>query len=114
MIAQQHAEIDWNEILQKAKNRALGSGGAGATAMVIQVCSLMWMRTIMNYQVNNFSISSWLPNELPLVPIWYFNTYCCKNVVQARRYSTVLSRNCTGVTGKSRFALTSQLYLIYY
>lgn len=50
VIAQQHAEIDWNEILQKAKNRALGSGGAGATAMVIQVCSLMWMRTIMNYQ----------------------------------------------------------------
>jgi hypothetical protein len=45
-------EVNWGEILDKAKNRALGSGGAGATAMVIQVCSLMWMRTIMNYQVN--------------------------------------------------------------
>lgn len=43
-------EVNWGEILDKAKNRALGSGGAGATAMVIQVCSLMWMRTIMNYQ----------------------------------------------------------------
>jgi len=43
-------EVDWGEILDKAKKRALGSGGAGATAMVVQVCSLMWMRTIMNYQ----------------------------------------------------------------
>jgi len=45
-------EVDWGEILDKAKKRALGSGGAGATAMVVQVCSLMWMRTIMNYQVS--------------------------------------------------------------
>ena len=43
-------KIDWNEILDKATKRALGSGGAGASAMVVQVCSLMWMRTIMNYQ----------------------------------------------------------------
>ena len=44
-------EIDWEAILEKAANRALGSGGAGAMAMVFQVCSLMWMRTTMNYQV---------------------------------------------------------------
>jgi len=43
-------KINWNEILEKASKRALGSGGAGASAMVVQVCSLMWMRTIMNYQ----------------------------------------------------------------
>merc|ERR1712123_67050 len=47
---QQEVEIDWATILEKAKKRALGSGGAGATAMVFQVCSLMWMRTTMNYQ----------------------------------------------------------------
>jgi len=43
-------EIDWATILEKSKKRALGSGGAGATAMVFQVCTLMWMRTTMNYQ----------------------------------------------------------------
>merc|ERR1711935_312317 len=47
---QQEVEIDWATILEKAKKRALGSGGAGAIAMVFQVCSLMWMRTTMNYQ----------------------------------------------------------------
>ena len=44
-------DVNWSEIFEKAKKRALGSGGAGAVAMVVQVCSLMWMRTIMNYQV---------------------------------------------------------------
>merc|ERR1719394_2092328 len=43
-------QVDWSAIIEKGSARALGSGGAGATAMVIQVCSLMWMRTIMNYQ----------------------------------------------------------------
>jgi len=43
-------DVNWSEIFEKAKKRALGSGGAGAVAMVVQVCSLMWMRTIMNYQ----------------------------------------------------------------
>ena len=46
-------DVDWSAIIEKAKKRALGSGGAGAVAMVVQVCSLMWMRTIMNYQVGN-------------------------------------------------------------
>lgn len=39
-----------SEVLAKAGKRALGGGIAGAGAMVIQVCSLMWMRTTMNYQ----------------------------------------------------------------
>lgn len=38
------------EILQKAGNRAFSGGIAGAAAMGVQVCSLMWMRTTMNYQ----------------------------------------------------------------
>merc|ERR1719356_1720311 len=38
------------EQLKKAANRALGGGTAGAVAMVMQVGTLMWMRTIMNYQ----------------------------------------------------------------
>lgn len=38
------------ETLQKAGKRALGGGLPGAAAMGIQVTSLMWMRTTMNYQ----------------------------------------------------------------
>eukprot|EP00941_MAST-03F_sp_MAST-3F-sp1_P003181 g3181.t1 len=43
-------EIVWNEILAKAKNRALKGGKAGMAAMFLQVATLMWMRTTMNYQ----------------------------------------------------------------
>lgn len=32
---------------------AIKSGTAGASAMTIQVLSLMWMRTTMNYQFKN-------------------------------------------------------------
>lgn len=39
-----------NEIFHSASKRALGGGIAGASAMAIQVTSLMWMRTTMNYQ----------------------------------------------------------------
>lgn len=39
-----------SETLKKAGKRALGGGIAGASAMTIQVCTLMWMRTAMNYQ----------------------------------------------------------------
>jgi hypothetical protein len=37
-------------VLKKSINRALGGGIAGSAAMVIQVSSLMWLRTTMNYQ----------------------------------------------------------------
>jgi hypothetical protein len=37
-------------ILKRAAKSALGGGISGAMAMAIQVTSLMWMRTIMNYQ----------------------------------------------------------------
>jgi hypothetical protein len=37
-------------ILHKSFNRAFRGGTAGATAMVLQVGSLMWLRTTMNYQ----------------------------------------------------------------
>lgn len=39
-----------NDILARSANKALGGGVAGASAMVVQVTSLMWMRTAMNYQ----------------------------------------------------------------
>jgi len=44
------AAVDWNVIFKKASKRALGGGKAGASAAVIQVLSLMWLRTSMNRQ----------------------------------------------------------------
>lgn len=38
------------DVLQKAANKALGGGLSGATAMGVQVTSMMWIRTTMNYQ----------------------------------------------------------------
>lgn len=45
--------VNWAEIRQKAVKRATGGGIAGASAMGIQVVSLMWLRTTMNYQYRN-------------------------------------------------------------
>ena len=39
-----------NEILNKSFTKALNGGISGATAMGIQVTSLMWLRTTMNNQ----------------------------------------------------------------
>ena len=39
-----------DDILKKSFNKALGGGIAGASAMFVQVGSLMWLRTTMNYQ----------------------------------------------------------------
>lgn len=44
------AAVDWDSIFEKAKKKALGGGKAGALAAVVQVLSLMWLRTSMNYQ----------------------------------------------------------------
>ncbi|GKZ00998.1 hypothetical protein MPSEU_001051300 [Mayamaea pseudoterrestris] len=44
------APIDWTGILEKSKKKALGGGKAGASAAVVQVMALMWLRTSMNYQ----------------------------------------------------------------
>jgi len=38
------------EVLTKASSKALSGGLAGMAAQAINVCALMWMRTIMNYQ----------------------------------------------------------------
>lgn len=43
-------KVDVEAILQKSAKRALGGGKAGASAAVVQVLSLMWLRTAMNYQ----------------------------------------------------------------
>jgi hypothetical protein len=42
--------VDLKAIFDKASKRALGGGKAGASAAVVQVLSLMWLRTSMNYQ----------------------------------------------------------------
>ena len=44
------AELDISQVMSKALKRAAGGGAAGAIAMILQVSSLMWMRTTMNYQ----------------------------------------------------------------
>ena len=43
-------KLDTWAILQNAAKRAGQGGLAGAAAMAINVCSLMWMRTMINYQ----------------------------------------------------------------
>lgn len=43
-------KIDANAVFHKALARAGQGGLAGAAAMVINVCTLMWMRTTVNYQ----------------------------------------------------------------
>ena len=42
-----------NNVLDKALNRAIGGGITGASAMVMNVSTLMWLRTTMNYQYRN-------------------------------------------------------------
>eukprot|EP00978_Attheya_sp_CCMP212_P003721 scaffold7909_cov42-Attheya_sp.AAC.5 len=42
--------VDLEGILKQASKKALGGGKAGAAAAVVQVGSLMWLRTAMNYQ----------------------------------------------------------------
>jgi len=44
------SSVDWGPILEKASKKALGGGKAGASAAIVQVISLMWLRTAMNYQ----------------------------------------------------------------
>jgi len=42
-----------NQILSDAYSKAISGGLAGSSAMVVQVTSLMWLRTTMNYQYRN-------------------------------------------------------------
>jgi ribosomal protein S5 len=44
------ATASFNEVMGSAMRRALGGGISGAIAGVIQVLTLMWLRTTMNYQ----------------------------------------------------------------
>lgn len=43
-------EVDWGEIISKAGSKAVNGGIAGASAAAIQVLTLMWLRTTVNYQ----------------------------------------------------------------
>lgn len=47
------ATLSFGDIMAKASKKALGGGLAGTVAGVIQVITLMWMRTTMNYQYRN-------------------------------------------------------------
>mmetsp|Transcript_47163 Transcript_47163/g.86562 ORF Transcript_47163/g.86562 Transcript_47163/m.86562 type:complete len:287 (+) Transcript_47163:89-949(+) len=49
-MADAKAQPSMGEIFKKASGKALSGGIAGAAAQAINVCALMWMRTIMNYQ----------------------------------------------------------------
>ena len=42
----------FSQVLTEAGSKALGGGAAGAGAMAVQVLSLMWLRTTVNYQVS--------------------------------------------------------------
>ena len=44
------AAIDTRAIIERAAKKAMSGGKAGAAAAVVQVFSLMWLRTTMNYQ----------------------------------------------------------------
>jgi len=44
------AAVDISAVLSKAASKALNGGAAGASAAAIQVLSLMWLRTAINYQ----------------------------------------------------------------
>lgn len=45
-------------VVAKAGSRALGGGVSGAAAAVVQVLSLMWLRTTMNFQVRRVHASA--------------------------------------------------------
>ena len=47
--SQTTANDPWT-VIKKSAGKALQGGMAGAGAMVVQVSTLMWMRTVMNYQ----------------------------------------------------------------
>lgn len=49
-IAAPAPSVDVKAIVDKAAKKALGGGKAGALAAVVQVSTLMWLRTAMNYQ----------------------------------------------------------------
>lgn len=49
-IKTEKPKLDTLAILKKAGARAAQGGLAGAAAMAINVCSLMWIRTTVNYQ----------------------------------------------------------------
>ena len=40
----------FSDVLKKAANKATGGGIAGAASMAVNVCTLMWMRTTVNFQ----------------------------------------------------------------
>ncbi|CEM36155.1 unnamed protein product [Vitrella brassicaformis CCMP3155] len=58
-------KVDVKTILQKSAKRAVGGGLSGSAASVLQVFSLMWLRTSMNYQY-----TTGLPLNTTLATLW--------------------------------------------
>ena len=44
-------KLEVSEIVKGALTKGLNSGSAGASAMVLEVMGLMWLRTTVSYQV---------------------------------------------------------------
>ena len=55
---QETSTLTTAEIFEQAKDKALRGGVAGMAAMGIQVGSLMWLRTTMNYQYRHGTTTS--------------------------------------------------------
>ena len=51
------ASVDVSAIFAKAGRASIGGGASGAAAAVVQVLSLMWLRTTMNFQVCGLQFS---------------------------------------------------------
>ena len=62
-----HDTVNAAQVLKQAGKRALGGGLPGAAAMGIQVCSLMWLRTTVNYQVGWMSLAHATANVALLI-----------------------------------------------
>lgn len=55
-VAQAGAPVDVGAILGKAGKASFGGGVSGAAAAGVQVLSLMWLRTTMNFQVKAYDV----------------------------------------------------------
>jgi hypothetical protein len=61
--------IDAAAILQKAGKKAIGGGASGAAASLVQLVTLGWLRTSMNYQVHEWRMVmiQWPPPRAELI-----------------------------------------------
>ena len=67
-------DVAFSEVLKSAARRALGGGIAGATAMIVQVTTLMWMRysLISDLKQDYYELS---------IPLWYHDYSSVEDLV---------------------------------